>query len=82
MRTAGPSRLTTFSTAFGLVVAGGAQAADIAAGWHRAHVHCAACHGLPGMGQSPDAPHRAGQLLVDLISQLRQFRSGRCRKRQ
>jgi len=54
---------------------GSALAADAAAGRQKAMM-CAACHGPIGMGQTPDAPHLAGQPEIYLAAQLKAFRSG------
>lgn len=37
---------------------------------------CANCHGVLGLGNTPDAPHLAGQPKVYLVAQLKAFRSG------
>jgi len=37
---------------------------------------CATCHGTLGLGNTPDAPHLAGQPRVYLVTQLKAFRSG------
>jgi cytochrome c553 len=60
----------------GLTVASGsALAADPVAGRQKAGL-CATCHGPLGMGQTPDAPHLAGQPEIYLSAQLKAFRSG------
>ncbi|MGY0196998.1 c-type cytochrome [Leptothrix sp. BB-4] len=58
-----------------LVAGASAFAADPAVGRQKSAM-CAACHGPIGMGQTPDAPHLAGQPEIYLVSQLKQFRSG------
>ncbi len=37
---------------------------------------CAACHGLDGRSQMPEAPHLAGQVEGYLAAQLHAFKSG------
>jgi len=49
--------------------------ADAAAGKDKAQA-CAACHGLDGLSQMPNAPHIAGQPEIYLKAQLEAFRSG------
>jgi cytochrome c553 len=58
-----------------LAGAGGAQAADIAAGRAKAQL-CAACHGEDGVSRIPLMPSLAGQQDVYLQWQLVYFRSG------
>ena len=38
---------------------------------------CAACHGLLGVGTTPDTPNLAGQPRSYLVEQLKQFRGGK-----
>src|SRR3978361_38435 len=56
--------------------AGGAQAAGNAAAGHAKAPMCAACHGLDGRSQMPEAPNLAGQVEDYLVAQLRAFKSG------
>ena len=37
---------------------------------------CMACHGLNGIGKSPDVPNLAGESTVYLTNQLNAYRSG------
>ena len=53
-----------------------AAAGDRAAGRTRAET-CVQCHGANGVSVLPNAPNLAGQPEVNLVEQLRQFRSGR-----
>jgi len=58
------------------IVAGGAHAAgNVAAGRAKAPM-CAACHGLDGRSQMPEAPNLAGQVEGYLVAQLSSFKSG------
>ncbi len=54
----------------------GAQAAGTAAAGKVKAAVCAACHGLDGRSQMPEAPHLAGQVEGYLVEQLRAFKSG------
>lgn len=75
-RDAVAATLTTLALACGLAAASGSVlAADPAAGRQKAGM-CATCHGPLGMGQTPDAPHLAGQPSIYLEAQLKAFRSG------
>ncbi|HEU5177845.1 MAG TPA: c-type cytochrome [Burkholderiales bacterium] len=53
-----------------------ASAADPAAGRAKAAA-CAVCHGQAGISTLPNAPHLAGQPVVYLEEQLRNYRSGK-----
>jgi cytochrome c553 len=53
-----------------------AAAADQPPGGAKAQP-CAVCHGPLGIGNTPDAPHLAGQPRIYLVEQLKQFRSGK-----
>ncbi len=55
---------------------GNAQARDPVAGKARAAM-CATCHGTLGLSQLPNAPNLAGQPAIDLVEQLRNYRSGK-----
>lgn len=55
--------------------AGAAQAADAAAGRTKAQM-CAVCHGLDGIGKSPDVPNLAAESPIYVSTQLKAFRSG------
>jgi cytochrome c553 len=56
--------------------AGGAKAAEgNSVGRTKAAV-CAACHGLDGRSQMPEAPNLAGQVQGYLLEQLQAFKSG------
>jgi cytochrome c553 len=54
----------------------GAQAAGSAAAGKAKAPLCAACHGLDGRSQMPEAPNLAGQVEGYLGEQLRAFKSG------
>jgi len=56
--------------------AAGAHAAGTAAAGHAKAALCAACHGLDGRSQIPEAPNLAGQVEGYLVEQLRAFKSG------
>lgn len=58
-----------------LLLAGTAQAADIAAGKAKAAV-CAACHGANGISIIPDYPNLAGQKVKYLESSIKAYRDG------
>jgi cytochrome c553 len=49
--------------------------ADAAAGKQKAQM-CVVCHGLDGIGKTPDAPNLAGESKIYLTKQLAAFRSG------
>jgi cytochrome c553 len=49
--------------------------ADAAAGKQKAQM-CVVCHGLDGIGKTPDAPNLAGESKIYLTNQLAAFRSG------
>jgi cytochrome c553 len=53
----------------------GARAASVAAGRAKAPM-CAACHGLDGRSQMPEAPNLAGQVEGYLVAQLQAFKAG------
>jgi cytochrome c553 len=55
--------------------AGAPAAGSSAAGKAKAPL-CAACHGLDGRSQMPEAPNLAGQVEGYLVEQLRAFKSG------
>ena len=38
---------------------------------------CVPCHGVLGIGVTPDAPHLAGQPRIYVIEQLKAYRSGK-----
>jgi len=58
------------------LAAGGAQAADLAAGKAKAKEVCAACHGEDGNSPTPDYPKLAGQHGDYLAKALRDYKSG------
>ena len=58
-----------------LLLAGTAQAADVAAGKAKAAV-CAACHGANGISIIPDYPNLAGQKVKYLESSIKAYRDG------
>lgn len=68
------------SCAAGLLLAMGGALAQGGAGGNaslpRPIVLCANCHGVLGLGNTPDAPHLAGQPRLYLVAQLKAFRSG------
>ncbi|MDX1400510.1 MAG: cytochrome c [Kiloniellales bacterium] len=51
------------------------HAGDISAGKAKA-VKCKQCHGLDGIGKTPDTPNIAGQKIAYLIQQLEAYRDG------
>lgn len=57
------------------LLAGAANAADIAAGKTKAAV-CAACHGANGISIIPDYPNLAGQKVKYLESSIKAYRDG------
>lgn len=59
-----------------LLSCGSALAADAAGGQRKAQA-CAVCHGPLGVATAPDAPNLAGQNELYVVTQLRNFRSGR-----
>ena len=58
-----------------LLLAGSAQATDIAAGKAKAAV-CAACHGANGISIIPDYPNLAGQKAKYLEISIKAYRDG------
>ncbi|MEP6504290.1 MAG: c-type cytochrome [Betaproteobacteria bacterium] len=58
-----------------LAAADARAAGTVAAGKAKAPM-CAACHGLDGRSQMPEAPHLAGQVEGYLAAQLQAFKSG------
>ncbi|WP_215396830.1 c-type cytochrome [Rheinheimera oceanensis] len=58
-----------------LLLAGSANAADVAAGKAKAAV-CAACHGANGISIIPDYPNLAGQKVKYLESSIKAYRDG------
>ena len=58
-----------------LAAADARAAGTVAAGKAKAPM-CAACHGLDGRSQMPEAPHLAGQVEGYLGAQLMAFKSG------
>jgi cytochrome c553 len=58
------------------LAASSACAQDAGAGRMMAAQRCAACHGLLGASQLPDAPHLAAQPFPYLVKQLLEFRGG------
>lgn len=60
----------------GLVLAAPVAAQDAAAGKTKYQQTCAVCHGQNGMAGAPDTPHLAGQPLIYLQRQLKQYRDG------
>ena len=76
MRTIFPmTRATVLLAAVGLCGSGAQAAGTPAAGKAKAPL-CAACHGLDGRSQMPEAPHLAGQVEGYLAAQLHAFKSG------
>jgi cytochrome c553 len=73
-------RASALWAAAGLALAAGSALAQGGAGGNaslpRPVVLCANCHGVLGLGNTPDAPHLAGQPKVYLLAQLKAFRSG------
>jgi len=59
-----------------LLFAGVVHARDPVAGKVRAGM-CAVCHGQMGLSQLPNAPHLAGQPVIYLVEQLKNYRSGK-----
>ena len=59
-----------------LLPLGVAHAADAVAGKAKAEM-CALCHGPLGLSQLPDAPNLAGQPVIYLTGQLKNYRSGK-----
>ena len=59
----------------GLVIAGGASAADIASGKTKAAV-CAGCHNENGISTNPLYPNLVGQPPGYLVKQMKAFKSG------
>jgi cytochrome c553 len=53
-----------------------AAAADVPAGRAKAQP-CVVCHGALGVSVMPDTPNLAGQPRIYVMSQLKQFRSGK-----
>ena len=66
----------TLLLALGGLCASGAQAAGTATAGKARAVLCAACHGLDGRSQMPEAPNLAGQVEGYLAAQLHAFKSG------
>jgi cytochrome c553 len=75
---------SVLALAFAAVVLGGAASAvaaeepptgDIAAGKLVAN-RCVTCHGLDGIGTSPDIPHLAGQYADYLLRALQEYKGG------
>jgi cytochrome c553 len=64
------------AVALAAFAAGGAQAADVAAGQAKAKAVCAACHGEDGNSPTPDFPKLAGQHPDYLAKALRDYKSG------
>jgi cytochrome c553 len=63
--------------ALGIVLAGGASAADIEAGRKIAEAQCAACHGKDGKTPvDPAYPKLAGQYPDYLVKALNDYRTG------
>lgn len=58
-----------------VLLAGSANAADIAAGKAKSAV-CAACHGANGISIIPDYPNLAGQKVKYLESSIKAYRDG------
>jgi cytochrome c553 len=67
--------LSTLLIALLALVSAGAHAASAAAGRAKAPM-CAACHGLDGRSQMPEAPNLAGQVEGYLVAQLQAFKAG------
>lgn len=66
---------TGLALAVGILLCGGASAADRAAGREAASI-CATCHGANGLATAPDAPNLAGNSAIYLAAQLKAYRSG------
>ena len=80
----GYSAAVAGAASFAVAVAGGclwlfaipASAADPLAGRAKASA-CTPCHGESGISVQPDAPNLAGQPVIYLSEQLRQFKNGK-----
>jgi len=59
-----------------MLAAGGAQAADPAAGQAQYEQSCAACHGSNGISVAPIYPNLAGQKEQYLTTVLKEYRDG------
>lgn len=53
------------------------HAADLPVGKARASAMCAVCHGPQGLSMQPNVPNLAGQPVLYLQEQLRNYRSGK-----
>ena len=79
MRSTHPMKHARALLAIGLLgglCASGAQAAGTAAAGKGKAAVCAACHGIDGRSQMPEAPNLAGQVEGYLAAQLQAFKSG------
>lgn len=71
-------RRAAMALSLGLLLAGAgaAQAGDPVVGKARAAM-CVTCHGPLGLSQLPNAPHLAGQPVIYLVEQLKNYRNGK-----
>lgn len=68
-------KIVLFTAVAGLLMSGGAMAADAAAGKAKSAV-CAACHGADGNSVVPMYPKLAGQHATYLESAIKAYRDG------
>lgn len=60
-----------------LIAAGSGIAADLDAGKAKSDAACAVCHGPVGLSTQPNVPHLAGQPVIYLSEQLKNYRGGK-----
>ena len=65
-----------YAAAISLFMLQSASGADVNAGKAKA-AQCAMCHGMNGISMMAEAPNLAGQNLIYLQEQLRNYRSGK-----
>lgn len=53
------------------------HADDLAAGRAKAEAACSLCHGVNGVASLPNAPNLAGQQMIYMSEQLKNYRSGK-----
>lgn len=53
------------------------HADDLVAGRAKAEAACSLCHGINGVASLPNAPNLAGQQVIYLSEQLKNYRSGK-----
>lgn len=68
-------KIVLFTAVAGLLMSGGAMAADAAAGKAKSAV-CAACHGADGNSMVPMYPKLAGQHATYLEASMKAYRDG------